>query len=81
MSAKRLRAIFPISGPYLRDGEGLLGNLTFMRWHIEPAAALRDSSAIFAVLIAVFILKVPFTRTRMLAVLLAAAAVPLLRLG
>jgi drug/metabolite transporter (DMT)-like permease len=48
---------------------------------IAPAAALRDTSAIFAVLIAVFILKEPFTRTRVLAVLLAAAAVPLLRLG
>ena len=48
---------------------------------IAPAAALRDSSAIFAVLIAVFVLKEPFTRTRMLAVLFAAAAVPLLRLG
>jgi drug/metabolite transporter (DMT)-like permease len=48
---------------------------------IAPAAALRDTSAIFAVLIAVFILKEPFTRTRILAVLLAAAAIPLLRLG
>ena len=48
---------------------------------IAPAAALRDTSAIFAVLIAVFVLKEPFTRTRILAVLLAAAAIPLLRLG
>lgn len=48
---------------------------------IAPSAALRDTSAIFAVLIAVFVLKEPFTRTRVLAVLLAAAAVPLLRLG
>ena len=31
---------------------------------IAPAAALRDTSAIFAVLIAVFWLKEPFTRTR-----------------
>jgi drug/metabolite transporter (DMT)-like permease len=48
---------------------------------IAPAAALRDISAAFAILIAVAWLKEPFTRRRMLAVLLAAAAVPLLRLG
>ena len=48
---------------------------------IAPAAALRDTSAIFALLIAVVWLKEPFTRTRIVAVLLAAAAVPLLRLG
>jgi drug/metabolite transporter (DMT)-like permease len=48
---------------------------------IAPAAALRDTSAIFAVLIAIFWLKEPFTRMRIAAVLLAAAAVPLLRFG
>jgi drug/metabolite transporter (DMT)-like permease len=48
---------------------------------IAPAAALRDTSSIFAILIAVVWLKEPFTRTRMVAVLLAAAAVPLLRIG
>lgn len=48
---------------------------------IAPAAALRDTSAVFAVLIAVFWLKEPFTRTRIAAVLLAAAAIPLLRFG
>jgi drug/metabolite transporter (DMT)-like permease len=48
---------------------------------IAPAAALRDTSAVFAILIAVVWLKEPFTRTRIVAVLLAAAAVPLLRLG
>jgi len=48
---------------------------------IAPAAALRDTSAVFAVLIAVIWLKEPFTRTRILAVLLAAMAIPLLRLG
>ncbi len=48
---------------------------------IAPAAALRDTSAIFAVLIAVVWLKEPFTRLRIAAVVLAAAAVPLLRLG
>ncbi len=48
---------------------------------IAPAAALRDTSAVFAILIAVVWLKEPFTRTRIVAVLLAAAAIPLLRLG
>jgi drug/metabolite transporter (DMT)-like permease len=48
---------------------------------IAPAAALRDTSAVFAILIAIIWLKEPFTRTRIVAVLLAAAAVPLLRLG
>jgi drug/metabolite transporter (DMT)-like permease len=46
---------------------------------IAPAAALRDTSAVFALLIAILWLKEPFTRTRLLAILLAAAAVPLLR--
>jgi len=48
---------------------------------IAPAAALRDTSAVFAILIAVVWLKEPFTRTRILAVVLAATAIPLLRLG
>jgi drug/metabolite transporter (DMT)-like permease len=48
---------------------------------IAPAAALRDTSAVFAVLIAIVWLKEPFTKTRVAAVLLAAVAVPLLRLG
>lgn len=48
---------------------------------IAPAAALRDTSAIFAILIAILCLKEPFTRMRIAAVLLAATSVPLLRLG
>jgi drug/metabolite transporter (DMT)-like permease len=48
---------------------------------IAPSAALRDTSAVFAILIAVLFLKERFTRLRMAAVLLAAASVPLLRLG
>jgi drug/metabolite transporter (DMT)-like permease len=48
---------------------------------VAPAAALRDTSALFAILIAVIFLHEPFTRRRVVAVLLAAAAVPLLRLG
>jgi drug/metabolite transporter (DMT)-like permease len=46
---------------------------------IAPAAALRDTSAVFAVLIAVFVLGEKLTRLQVAAVLLAAAAVPLLR--
>ena len=48
---------------------------------IAPSAALRDTSAVFAIVIAVVFLKEIFTRLRIVAVLLAAAAVPLLRLG
>ena len=48
---------------------------------IAPASALRDTSAVFAILIAVAWLKEPFTRTRLLAILMSAAAVPLLRLA
>ncbi|TXL69415.1 hypothetical protein FHP25_39180 [Vineibacter terrae] len=48
---------------------------------IAPAAALRDTSAIFAILIAIVWLREPFTRLRLLAIGLAAAAVPLLRLA
>jgi drug/metabolite transporter (DMT)-like permease len=48
---------------------------------IAPASALRDTSAVFAILIAVAFLKEPFTALRMLAVLMASAAVPLLRLA
>lgn len=48
---------------------------------IAPASALRDTSAVFAILIAVAWLREPFTPSRMVAVLLAAAAVPLLRLA
>jgi len=48
---------------------------------IAPASALRDTSAVFAILISIVWLKEPFTPSRLLAVLLAAAAVPLLRLA
>jgi drug/metabolite transporter (DMT)-like permease len=48
---------------------------------IAPASALRDTSAVFAVLIAILWLKEPFTPMRVAAALLAGAAVPLLRLG
>jgi drug/metabolite transporter (DMT)-like permease len=46
---------------------------------VAPAAALRDTSAVFALIIAVVWLKEPITRLQVLAILLSAAAVPLLR--
>ncbi|MDX2205116.1 MAG: EamA family transporter [Hyphomicrobiaceae bacterium] len=48
---------------------------------IAAATALRDTSAVFAVLIAVLWLREPLGWHRIAAVLLAAAAVPLLRAG
>jgi drug/metabolite transporter (DMT)-like permease len=48
---------------------------------IAPSSALRDTSAVFAILIAVVWLREPMTRLRLLAVALAAAAIPLLRLA
>lgn len=48
---------------------------------IAPAAALRDTSALFAIIIAAVWLREAFTPVRVAAVLLAACAVPLLRLG
>lgn len=48
---------------------------------IAPASALRDTSSVFAIIIATVFLKEPLTTRRIIAVLLAAIAVPLLRLG
>ncbi|MBL8699712.1 MAG: hypothetical protein JNK67_15140 [Alphaproteobacteria bacterium] len=48
---------------------------------IAPAAALRDTSAIFAMLIAVFWMREALGPRRLVAVALALAGVPLLRLG
>jgi drug/metabolite transporter (DMT)-like permease len=48
---------------------------------IAPASALRDTSSIFAIVIAIVWLREPFTTRRLLAILLSAAAVPLLRLA
>ena len=48
---------------------------------IAPAAALRDTSALFAIVIAATWLNEPLTRTRIAALLLATAAVPVLRLA
>jgi len=53
----------------------------FSQAPIAPAAALRDTSALFAILIAAVFLRERFTPLRIAAVALAAAAVPLLRLG
>jgi drug/metabolite transporter (DMT)-like permease len=48
---------------------------------IAAGAALRDTSALFAIVIAVVWLREPISRTQITALILAAAAVPLLRLG
>ncbi|WP_428664726.1 EamA family transporter [Reyranella sp.] len=48
---------------------------------IAPASALRDTSSIFAIMIAIVWLHEPFTRLRLFAILLSAAAVPLLRMA
>jgi uncharacterized membrane protein len=53
----------------------------FTRAPIAPAAALRDTSAVFAMLIAVAWLKEPMPARRLVVVALALAGVPLLRLG
>jgi drug/metabolite transporter (DMT)-like permease len=46
---------------------------------VAPAAALRDTSAVFALIIAIVWLHEPIGRLQVLAVVLSAAAVPLLR--
>ncbi|MGE0422145.1 MAG: EamA family transporter [Reyranellaceae bacterium] len=48
---------------------------------IAPSSALRDTSSVFAILIAIVWLREPLTPSRILAVLLAAGAVPLLRVS
>ena len=48
---------------------------------VAAGAALRDTSAVFAILIAVLFLHERFTPTRLAAVLIACVAVPLLRLA
>lgn len=48
---------------------------------IAPAAALRDTSAVFAALLSVWVLKEPLARRVLVAVLLAAAGAVLIRLG
>lgn len=48
---------------------------------VAPASALRDTSSAFALIIATVYLKEPLTPLRIFAVVLAAIAVPLLRLG
>lgn len=53
----------------------------FAKAPIAPAAALRDTSALFAVIIAVFVLKERFSKVRVAAILIAASAIPLLRLA
>ena len=67
---------------------GLVSNVSyllilwvFMHAPVAAAAALRDTSAVFAMLIAVWWLKEPLPPRRLVVVALALAGVPLLRLG
>ena len=53
----------------------------FQNGPIAPVAALRDTSAIFAALISVVVLKEPLSRRVLVAVALAAAGAALFRLG
>lgn len=46
---------------------------------VAPASALRDTSSIFAIVIAVVWLREPFSVPRLAAIVLSAAAIPLLR--
>jgi drug/metabolite transporter (DMT)-like permease len=62
-------------------GSYLLILWVFTRAPVAPAAALRDTSAVFAMLIAVLWLKERLAPRRWLALALAVAGVPLLRLG
>ncbi len=59
----------------------LLILFVFSQAPIAPSAALHDTSALFAIVIAAVFLRERFTPVRILAVALAAGAVPLLRLG
>ena len=52
----------------------------FSKASIAGAAALRDTSSVFAVLIAMVFLKEAISRIKLLAVALAIAAIPLMRL-
>jgi len=52
----------------------------FSKASIAGAAALRDTSSVFAVLIAMVFMKEAISRTKLLAVALAVAAIPLMRL-
>jgi len=52
----------------------------FSKAAIAGAAALRDTSSVFAVLIAMVFMKEAISRTKLLAVALAVAAIPLMRL-
>jgi len=52
----------------------------FSKAPIAGAAALRDTSSVFAVLIAMVFMKESINRTKLLAVALAVAAIPLMRL-
>jgi drug/metabolite transporter (DMT)-like permease len=77
--ARHWRLVLPASTAAMASY--LLILWVFTRAPVAPAAAVRDTSAIFAMLIAVLWLGERMKRERLLALLLAIAGVPLLRLG
>ena len=72
----------PVSAPPIAVASTVSYLLILWVWAhapVAPASALRDTSSIFAVIIAVVWLREPFIRLRLAAILLSAASVPLLR--
>ncbi|MBI5718426.1 MAG: EamA family transporter [Burkholderiales bacterium] len=77
--ARHWRLVLPVSSASMLSY--LLILWVFTRAPVAPAAALRDTSAVFAMLIAVVWLKERLRPRRWLALALVIAGVPLLRLG
>lgn len=77
--ARHWRLVVPVSTASMLSY--LLILWVFTQAPVAPAAALRDTSAVFAMLIAVIWLKERLRPLRLLALVLAVAGVPLLRLG
>jgi multidrug transporter EmrE-like cation transporter len=85
-AARQWRGVATHTGPAVPIAIASTASYLLILWvwsqaPIAPASALRDTSSIFAIVIAIVWLREPFTRLRMLAILLSAAAVPLLRLA
>lgn len=84
--ARQWRSVVRLAGTALPIAAASMASYLLILWvwsraPVAPASALRDTSSIFAIVIAVVWLREPFTTLRLLAILLSAAAVPLLRLA
>jgi multidrug transporter EmrE-like cation transporter len=78
------RALADRSGAAARNALAAIASYLLIVWvwtsaPVAPATALRDTSAVFALALAALWLKEPLTPARLAAILLAAAAMPLLR--